>query len=81
MTTEQATAPIAVDTAGYRKAMRKGLMGAFWLALLSLIEFIIAVAGEGESWTLWALLPFVLAKGWIILDVFMHIRALWSEDH
>jgi hypothetical protein len=81
MTTENATTPVTVDRAAYRKAMRKGLWGAFWLAALSVVEFFIAIVDEGESWVLWALLPFVLAKGWIILDVFMHIRALWREDH
>ena len=56
-------------------------MGAFWLAVMTIIEYIIATAFEGEPWMLWALLPFVLAKGWIILDTFMHIRALWGDDH
>ncbi len=81
MTTEQATADLAIDRDGLRTATRKGVMAAFWIAVMTIIEFIIAVAGEGEPWLLWALLPFVLAKGWIILDAFMHIKALWSEDH
>jgi hypothetical protein len=77
MTTEQ----VAVDRRGLRKDTRKGLMGAFWLAVMTIIEYIIATHFEGEPWMLWALLPFVLAKGWIILDTFMHIRALWGDDH
>lgn len=77
MTTEQ----VAIDQTALSKATRKGLWGAFWLAVMTIVEFIIATAGDGQSWTLWALLPFVVAKGWIILDTFMHIRALWSEDH
>jgi hypothetical protein len=77
MTSQQ----VALDSSGYRKAIRHGLMGALWLTVLTIIEFIIAVVGDGEPWLLWALLPFVLLKGWIILDTFMHIRALWSEDH
>lgn len=82
MTTEQAAVnELAVDPAGFRAATRKGVMAAFWIAVMTIIEFIIAVAGDGEPWLLWALLPFVLAKGWIILDAFMHIKALWSEDH
>ncbi|HSJ71042.1 MAG TPA: cytochrome C oxidase subunit IV family protein [Acidimicrobiia bacterium] len=77
MTTEQ----VAIDRAALSKATRKGLWGAFWLAVMTIVEFIVADIGNGEPWALWALLPFVLAKGWIILDTFMHIRALWSEDH
>jgi hypothetical protein len=77
MTTEQ----VAIDRKALSKATRKGLIGAFWLAVLTIVEFIIADIGNGQSWALWALLPFVVAKGWIILDTFMHIRALWSEDH
>ncbi len=77
MTTDQ----VAIDKASLSKATRKGLIGAFWLAVMTIVEFIIADIGNGEPWALWALLPFVLAKGWIILDTFMHIRALWSEDH
>ena len=82
MTTESvATDQVTIDRKGLRKDTIKGLWGAFWLAVLTLIEFVIAVAGDGEPWLLWALLPFVLLKGWIILDTFMHIRALWSDDH
>ena len=77
MTTQQ----VPVDSAGYRKAVRQGLMGALWLTVLTLIEFFIAVWGDGEPWLLWALLPFVILKGWVILDTFMHVRALWSDDH
>lgn len=77
MTTDQ----VAVDSVAYRKGVKKGLWGAFWLAVLTLIEFFIFTFGDGEPWLTLALLPFVLLKGWIILDTFMHIRALWSEDH
>lgn len=77
MTTEQ----VAIDGDGLRKATRKGLIGAFWLAVLTIGEFIVFTFGDGEVWLLWALLPFVLLKGWIILDTFMHIRALWGDDH
>lgn len=77
MTTDQ----VAIDRDGLRKDSRKGIIGALWLAVLTVIEFFIAVGGDGEPWLLWALLPFVLLKGWIILDTFMHIRALWSDDH
>ena len=82
MTTEHAPIDeVVVDREGFNKAAIKGVWGAFWLAVLTIIEFIIAEAGDGAPWVLYALLPFVILKGWVILDTFMHIRALWSEDH
>ncbi len=77
MTTDQ----VAVDKAGLKKSTKKGLVGAFWLAVLTVAEFIVYTVGHDASWRTIALLPFVFAKGWIILDTFMHLRALWSEDH
>ena len=74
MTTEQ----LAIDHEALRKATRKGIVAALIIAVLSVIEYFIAVEVTNP---LWALLPFVLAKGWIILDTFMHVRALWSDDH
>ena len=82
MTTEQAPHDqVEIDHAKLRTASVKGVWGAFWLAVLTIVEFLIAEAGAGDPWVLWALLPFVILKGWVILDTFMHIRALWSEDH
>lgn len=77
MTTEQ----VVIDDVALRKAIRKGVVAAIWLAILSVIEFIVAVTESSQSWTLWGLLLFVVLKGWIILDAFMHIRALWGDDH
>jgi hypothetical protein len=74
MTTEQQT----IDHESLRKATRKGIIAAVMIAVLSIIEYIIAIQVTNP---LWALLPFVLLKGWIILDAFMHIRALWSDEH
>ncbi len=69
---------VAIDDEALRKATRKGVVAALILAVLTIIEFIIATNIENP---LLALLPFVALKGWIILDVFMHVRALWSDDH
>ena len=74
MTTEQ----LRVDSEGFKKATRKGIIAAVAIAILSVIEYIIAIEVANP---LLPLLPFVFLKGWIILDTFMHIRALWSEDH
>ena len=69
---------VAVDHEALKQATRKGVVAAVILAVLTIIEFLIAVKVEDP---LFALMPFLLAKGWIILDSFMHIRALFSEDH
>lgn len=75
MTTEELT----IDSEGLRKASRKGLLAAALLAVLTVIEYFVAV---GLDDPLLALLPFVALKGWIILDTFMHVRAVFGdEDH
>jgi hypothetical protein len=75
MTTEDLT----IDSEGLRKATRKGLMAAAILAVLTIIEFFVAVGLDNP---LLALLPFVALKGWIILDAFMHVRAVFGDgDH
>ena len=76
MTTEQV---VPIDRDGMRKATRKGLIGAALLAVLTIVEYFIAVSLEDP---LFALLPFVALKGWIILDVFMHVKQVFKEgDH
>ncbi|MCL1595005.1 MAG: cytochrome C oxidase subunit IV family protein [Actinomycetia bacterium] len=72
------TAQVEVDNEALKKATRKGVVAAVLLAVLTIIEFFIATGLENP---LIPLLPFVVIKGWIILDYFMHVRALWSEDH
>lgn len=74
MTTDQ----LALDHDALKKATRKGVTAALILAVLTVIEFLIAVEIENP---LFPLMPFLVAKGWIILDSFMHIRALFNEDH
>jgi hypothetical protein len=74
MTTHQQT----IDSENLKKATRRGIIAAVILAVLTVIEFFIATGIENP---LLPLLPFVLLKGWIILDTFMHVRALWSDDH
>jgi hypothetical protein len=74
MTTQQQ----AIDSEGLKKATRRGIIAAVILAVLTVIEYFIATGVENP---LLPLLPFVFLKGWIILDTFMHVRALWSDDH
>jgi len=73
MTTEM----VAINHEALAKATKRGLFAAGLLAVLSIIEYIVAVE---VAEPLIPLLPFVALKGWIILDSFMHIRALWQED-
>jgi len=57
----------------------RGIVAAMLLAVLTVIEYFVAVGLEDP---LLALLPFVALKGWIILDTFMHVRAVFSDgDH
>lgn len=76
MTTEM----VAVDRDGLTRAARRGVLAAVLLAILTVIEYIIAVS---VAQPLLPLLPFVALKGWIILDTFMHIRAVFrtGDDH
>lgn len=68
---------VAIDRENLRKATKRGVLAAVLLAVLSVIEYIIAVE---VAEPLLPILPFVLAKGWVILDSFMHIRALFSDE-
>lgn len=75
MTTDQ----VAIDRDALARVSRKGLIAAALLAVLTVIEYTIAISLDNP---LFALLPFVILKGWIILDTFMHIRAVFGEgDH
>jgi hypothetical protein len=73
MTTEM----VAIDKEALSKATKKGVTAAIILGILTVIEFFVAAGFEQP---LWPLLPFVILKGWIILDSFMHIRALWHPE-
>lgn len=72
MTTEEFT----IDNEGLKKATRRGLIAAAILGVLTIVEFYVAVSFENP---LLPLLPFVALKGWIILDSFMHIRAVFGD--
>jgi hypothetical protein len=58
----------------------RGWKVAGMLAVLTVIEYVIAV--NIASLVIVWLLPFVLAKGWLIMDYFMHFRSvLHGEEH
>jgi hypothetical protein len=72
MTTEL----VPIDREGMKKATRKGVIAAILLAVLTVIEYFVAI---GLDDPLLALIPFVLLKGWVILVVFMHVRQVFRE--
>ena len=61
-----------------RAKRRLGVQVAAWLGALTVVEYLIAVSLSSPL--LW-LLPFVAAKGWLIMRYFMHIRDLWRGEH
>ena len=74
------TPEVAIDQEALNTATKKGLMAALLLAILTIIEYFVAISVEQP---LIPLLPFVAVKGWIILDAFMHVRAVFhaGDDH
>ncbi|MBC8363883.1 MAG: hypothetical protein H8E59_02645 [Actinobacteria bacterium] len=57
--------------------IRRGWFTAAGLAVLTLLEYVVAVTIDAP--TLW-LLPFIAAKGGLILEVFMHASDLRTPD-
>lgn len=68
----------SIDRGGLRAKSRLGIWVAVWLGVLTAVEYLIAVNLTNP---LLLLLPFVLAKGWLILRYFMHVRDLFGEGH
>ena len=60
----------------YKTMVVRGLAAALLLAILSIAEYVLADQFENPTW--W-MVPFMLVKGWVILDTFMHVRALRGE--
>ncbi len=67
-----------VDVELLRAKQRQGIQAAVWLGVLTVVEYLIAV---GVAFPLPWLLPFVIAKGWVIMRYFMHVRDLWGGEH
>lgn len=74
------TSEVAIEHEALKKATRKGVIAAGLLAVLTIVEYFVAISVDEP---LLPLLPFVIVKGWIILDAFMHIRAVFhaGDDH
>ncbi len=64
----------------FARTMRTGYGAIFFLAVMTVVEFVIAVTTDGG--VLYGLLTVIaLAKAWIIFDYFMHITHLWRPEH
>jgi hypothetical protein len=72
MTVEQ----VAIDRKSLKKATKRGVVAAVALAILSIIEYYIALH---MAQPLWPMLPIIALKCWVILDTFMHVRAVFHS--
>ena len=61
-----------------RQALRRGVMAFVVLGVLTAVEYGVAVAVVPGASPFLAVLA--LAKAWVILDTFMHIKQLWREE-
>ena len=61
----------------------KGLFVIGLLALLTILEFVVAIVLDDPLALVIGLTPFALAKAWFIIHYFMHVYKLWrgEEDH
>jgi cytochrome c oxidase subunit IV len=64
---------LAARKAGYRQ----GVMVLIGLAVLTVLEFVIAVILQGSVSLLFIL---VLAKAGLILQYYMHVNSVWSDE-
>ncbi len=60
----------------FRTVVTRGIAVALLLAVLSLGEYYLASKYDNPTWVM---VPFMVAKGALILDTFMHIRALRND--
>lgn len=62
---------------------RRGLIAIIVLAVLTAIEYVIAIGIDGTSLVVTLLSVIAVAKAVIILEYFMHLSKLWrgEEDH
>ena len=67
---------VAIDRENLAKATKRGLIAAALLAVFTVVEYVIAIE---VAEPLIPLLIFVALKGWIILDSFMHVRAVFQN--
>ncbi len=66
-----------------RRENNRGLFIITLLAVLTILEFVVAIVIDDSLGLILGLTPFALAKAWLILHYFMHVYKLWrgEEDH
>ena len=69
-----------MQVSGLQQALRRGSVVFIVLAVLTAIEFVVAVALESGRFPILSVIA--IAKTYLVADYFMHIRKSWnSEDH
>lgn len=68
---------MAAAGTGLQAKKQLGLRVAVGLAVLTAIEYVIAISLDNP---LLILIPLMGAKGWLILDYFMHVRSSGGGD-
>ncbi len=67
-----------VDAVGLRAKARLGIRVAVWLAVLTVVEYFVAVGLDSPL--VW-LLFLAAAKGWLIMRYFMHVNEVFEGGH
>jgi heme/copper-type cytochrome/quinol oxidase subunit 4 len=66
-----------------RRENNRGLFIITVLAVLTILEFVVASVIDDSLGLILGLTPFAVAKAWLVLHYFMHMYKLWrgEEDH
>lgn len=69
-----------MDGEGEAQAQMSGLQVIGILAVLTVVEYFIAVGFDSSQALVLLLSPIALLKGWLILHYFMHLPKVWSGE-
>lgn len=61
-------------------AQASGFRAMVFLAVLTIVEYFIAVGIDSGTVVLLLLIPIALVKGWVILMTFMHLGKVWHGE-
>jgi len=70
----------ASATAGEQRAQSLGLRVIAILAVLTVVEYLVAVSVDSSQVLVLFLAPVALVKAWLILQYFMHAPRLWRGE-
>jgi len=59
---------------------RRGLIVIAILAVLTIVEYVLAISIDDTAWLIGTLTPFALAKAFLILWYFMHVPLIWLGE-